>query len=258
VETEHWSAPGRARERWLLVPLLGFLVYSELRREPAGTVPRPSSLDGAPASGTRSITGIYSEDEIQYFLEVALGGEYGDVRKIVRKWGDDIRIAVVGSPTENDRKALEQVIHEIQGCQRSIGLRLDQESPNLEMVFAPQSEFRRHEPNYVPPNPSFFWVYWTLSSEIHRGRILLDTGLPSQERAHLLREELAQALGLLNTSSRYPESIFNDHAGTTVSRFAPIDKRLIEMLYRPEITPGMKRDQVDELLRRLSAEGGPR
>jgi hypothetical protein len=47
---------------------------------------------------------------------------------------------------------------------------------------------------------------------------------------HLLREELTQALGLFNDSYKYDNSIFQQ-SWTTTTDYAPIDVKLIEMLY---------------------------
>ena len=47
---------------------------------------------------------------------------------------------------------------------------------------------------------------------------------------HLLREELTQSLGLKNDTYDYPESIFYQN-WTEITDFAPIDRRLIDMLY---------------------------
>jgi hypothetical protein len=48
----------------------------------------------------------------------------------------------------------------------------------------------------------------------------------------------AQILGLGRDSNRYPQSIFYQ-PWTLVSEYAPIDRTLIEMLYRPEVRTGM-------------------
>jgi hypothetical protein len=47
---------------------------------------------------------------------------------------------------------------------------------------------------------------------------------------HLLREELTQSLGLTNDAFDYRESIFYQK-WTETTEYAPIDRKLIEMLY---------------------------
>ena len=55
----------------------------------------------------------YQKYEIDYFLEVALGPQYGESSPLIRKWDKDLRIKVNGNPTENDIKYLNQVINEL-------------------------------------------------------------------------------------------------------------------------------------------------
>jgi hypothetical protein len=47
---------------------------------------------------------------------------------------------------------------------------------------------------------------------------------------HVLREELTQAMGLLNDSWKYPESMFYDGVSEP-TEYAPIDRELIDILY---------------------------
>jgi hypothetical protein len=240
-------------EGWLLIVLMGFFVYSALLRGPAPATPAP---DTTTARNLPPPTGIYTADEIAYFLEVGLGSEYGDARRVLRKWRNDLVVGAVGTPTPSDLEALDTVIGEILALQSSVDVRrgLGGERPNVEIVFAPERTFHEYEPNYVPRNTSFFWVQWNSAGEIHHSRILLDTALDAGLRAALLREELTQSLGLLNTSSAYPESIFNDHQGSQPAAFAPIDERLVEMIFRPELLPGIDATSIESILRTL----GPR
>ncbi|NHZ87118.1 MAG: DUF2927 domain-containing protein, partial [Planctomycetia bacterium] len=44
----------------------------------------------------------YSQEQIDYFAEIALGAEFGDEIPVIKKWTDDIRIKIKGEPTEAD------------------------------------------------------------------------------------------------------------------------------------------------------------
>ena len=100
----------------------------------------------------------------------------------------------------------------------------------------------------MPVNLGFFWVNWRRSGEIFRANILITTeGVTPQERAHLIREELTQSLGLMRDSNRYPESIFFQ-GWTDVTRYTDLDKAVIEILYRPEIRLNMTRAQALDAL----------
>ena len=124
-------------------------------------------------------------------------------------------------------------------------------------TFAPESEFRSIDPNYQPTNYGFFWVWWGSDNRLVRSRILISsTDISQDARSHLIREELTQSLGMMNDSWRYPESIY--YQGWTRTReYAPIDRAVIEMLYRDEIEPGMSEDEALTVLRELARRDGP-
>ena len=128
--------------------------------------------------------------------------------------------------------------------------------PNLDRVLFHlafnQDQFPAIEPNYVAGNFGFFWTWWNEDGAIDRARILYSTpALTPEERAHMIREELTQVLGLMNDSPEYPDSIFQIE-WTITNRYAPIDRALIEMLYRPEILPGMPIGDAVDLLAQMT------
>ena len=192
----------------------------------------------------------YTPDQVDYFLEIALKGEFGTARSVVVKWVRDIKIKVIGSPTNEDRMTLNHVIEEINAIIGSTKLKIDEHNPNVEIYFVPESDFSKHEPNYVPGNTGFFWAWWNDSFELFRSRIMISTDVTTSLRAHIIREELTQILGLMNDSWTYKESIFYQGYSTTAA-YAKIDKVLIDMLYREEISPGMTGRQVEEILSSL-------
>ncbi len=190
----------------------------------------------------------YTPDQINYFLEIALGSEYGNASPVVRKWVSDIRIKVIGSPTNEDRMTLNRVIEEINAIISRTKLKIDEQNPNVKIYFVPESDFSIYEPNYVPTNLGFFWVRWNASSEIIRSRIMISTDrITPKERSHLIREELTQSLGLMKDSWTYQDSMFYQ-GWTDTTTYAEIDKVIIEMLYRSEISPGMTGRQAKEIL----------
>jgi hypothetical protein len=202
----------------------------------------------------RSLT-PYSPDAIDYFLEVAFGSEHGQTPDRIFKWKQDIRIRISGRPTREDLATLQQVIDTINETQHTIRLSLERFSTNLVIYFVPEQRFAEIEPHYRSINPGFFWVHWG-DYEIYRARVLIDSERLNQEdRSALIKEELTQSLGLMNVSNRYTDSIFNDYVDHYVSDYAPIDLLMIEMLYRPEIMPGMNRDDVQALFYRLGEQG---
>lgn len=193
----------------------------------------------------------YTEEEISYFSQIAFGSEFGDTEPVLRRWNGTVRVRVHGAPTPEARAALADVVDEIDELARQIEIHVVETDADIDVHFAPTSEFADILPEYEPGNLGFFWVWWNGSDEIYRAVVLIATGnITHRERAHLIREELTQSLGLRRDSDRYEESIFY-RRWTNTTEYAPIDRTVIEMLYRPELQPGMTREEALETLRGL-------
>jgi hypothetical protein len=188
------------------------------------------------------------EKEIDYFVTVALGVEFGTSEATIKKWTRDLQIEVSGDPTAEDRTTLAQVVAELNALQDQVELELVDGLGNVEIFFGPEAEFSRLEPNYQPTNYGFFWVNWNAKDEIYRARILISTdGVEQEERSHLIREELTQSLGLMRDSIQYPDSIFYANR-SEVAEYAAIDETLIKLLYSEAIVPGMAKAEVRAVL----------
>jgi hypothetical protein len=193
---------------------------------------------------------LYNRAELDYFEEIAGQAEYGDGGGILHKWIDDVRIQVFGDPTRRDLAVLDNVIEDINGLIAPRKLILVESDPNLEIHFVPEPEFAGILPEYVPLNMGYIYIWWDDLGAITDGVMLISTtGLTADERAHLIREELTQSLGLLADSTRYEDSIFYQE-WTTTNRYSPLDRAVIEMLYQPLLLPGIT---VEEALTALEA-----
>jgi hypothetical protein len=233
---------------------------SKLGILPAGTSVSSASVSSTTAPPTAiadrplqrapvALSSAYNREQIDYFLEIALGSEFGNATPKIRKWAGPISIRVAGTPTAADWQTLNGAIAELNALTEGIDLYLDADDPHpkIEMYFVPESEFNTYEPNYIPRNYGFFWTWWE-RDRIYRGRILIaSAGITQQERSHLIREELTQSLGLMRDSSRYRDSIFFE-GWTDTTAYSPLDKAVISLLYRHEIRPGMTRDRLLDLL----------
>lgn len=198
----------------------------------------------------------FTQAQIDYFMEVALGSEWGTSNQTVRKWTQNLRIKVSGARTNEDTATINRVIGELNELIRESGvqLTLDNNNPNVEIIYAPETEFSRLEPNYVPGNLGFFWTYWN-GGALNRARILITSTnrVTQRERSHLLREELTQVMGLMRDSWRYRDSIFYQ-GWTDVNQYTANDRAIIQILYLSNIRPGMSRSQVASAIRAASAQ----
>ena len=221
-------------------------------------MPRPSQTEIAPPAYITP-TPSYSQSQIDYFLDIAMGSEYGGATPHIRKWDTDLHIKVHGTPTVQDMMSLETVVNELNTLIDPVDLNLLGDLPpsdsleldstvspdiaNVNIHFVPYTDFAHYVPNYQTGNLGYAWIWWQ-DNTIYDATILISTvGINQTERSHLIREELTQSLGLLRDSYQYEDSIFFQ-LWTTTTRYSALDEALIRMLYSPKIQPGMTRQAV--------------
>ncbi len=222
----------------------------------------------------------YSDATKDYFLEVALGTDYGDNQQQIKKWVQYIKIYPEYDEIEKQTQTmlaveLKKVVEELNELTNNIQLNIvpGKESANLLVFFGSGEKYAEKfttDKYYTPPtkesdeeikkkilsliesNWGLSWCYWNDKYEITNGSIYVDTKRNTENSAlrHTLRKNLTQSLGLMNNSDKYEKSIFYDK-WTTVIAFQTIDKEVIEILYRNEIKPGMKIDEVKEVLNNM-------
>lgn len=199
--------------------------------------------------GSGSVTLVKTQEEIDYFLEIAFGAEYGESEARVLKWNADIRIQVFGDPSPEDLASLSGVILELNNLIQKPKLTIVPQDPNITIHFLPENRFMEAEPNYVPINFGFFWTSWHDDNlELYSANILIAVDQISQsERSHLIREELTQSLGLMNDSNKYKTSIFFT-GWTETQKYSEIDKKAIRTLYSQNMKSGMT---IPEILKHL-------
>jgi hypothetical protein len=188
----------------------------------------------------------FDSESIEYFLEVALGSEYGDSPNIVTKWNKpQVLVKLLGNPNSSDLNCLNKVIDDFNSISATVMIKIgDINSVDISIYFIPEAKFKDVELNYVPTNYGFFWVFWNPKGEIYNARILISTTETSDfERCHLIREELTQSMGLRIDSQKYSNSIFYA-PWTTTQQYDLIDEELIKMMYSTSIEAGFTKEEV--------------
>lgn len=202
----------------------------------------PAAIDLADSSSAAADR----QEAIDYFSQIAFGNEFNASAdsRVVRKWTQDIRLAIMGTPSQADLQTLYGTVMELNQLLDSVQIILTQEQPNAWIHFVPEREFTTVEPNYVSGNLGFFYVWWNAAYELRQARILISTtGISQEERSHLIREELTQSLGLMNDAWSYADSMFYQ-GWTSIQQYSALDRDLIRILYDPRIQPGMNEDDV--------------
>lgn len=196
----------------------------------------------------------FHEAAIDYFGEIASATEFGDAEAgYVRKWRQPIRISITGSPTREDI----DTIHNLAGQINSLNLVphitiLDdgEKGANCVFIFDSLNNLANKLPGYRADNYAMFF-FDEQNHVIERSTIAVTTGMIDQPaRNHLIQEEFIQSLGLGNDSERYRDSIFQQD-WTVVQRPSEMDWLVLEMLYRPELSPGQSIDSAQRALRGL-------
>lgn len=195
--------------------------------------------------------GGYAATEIDYFAEIAFGAEFGGAEPVVRRWAVGPAIRVNGSPTDEDRATLEQVVAELNILMATTEISLVEGEAAVELHFAPAAQLADILPQYIQGNIGFFWVWWDASQVLNRSVVLIATDVDVGVRRHLIREEVTQMLGLMQDSFTFPESIFYQ-SFSQVSEYAAVDRAVIEMLYGAHVMPGMERLAAVRGLRRAT------
>jgi hypothetical protein len=208
----------------------------------AATTTTRAAATTSSTSTTLAVT--YPQAALDYFVEIAFGPEFGGGPQEIRKWTQDVEIVVHGDPNAEDLATLDDVIADLNEIIDTIEIRIVESGGQVDLHFAPEPEFEAIEPNYVPVNMGFFWVWWDGLGNITRTRVLVSTtGLTQEARNHVIREEVTQQLGLMSDSFSYEESMFYQ-GWTTTQEYSTLDELVIELLYLPEIEVGMAVDQA--------------
>lgn len=194
-----------------------------------GRSPPKNNHSNAILPATAAIASL-SPEALDYYQEIAHNSEYGGGTGI-RRWRSPLRIKIHGSPTSEDREALNQVIQDLKDL-TPLEIDIVGDRQNIDIHFEPTSQFPKLLHEYVPGNQGFAWIEWGEDGAIVRSTILIGSEEPDQAvRSHLIREELTQSLGLLQDSDRYPDSIFFK-GWTTTQKFSDLDRQIISLHYQ--------------------------
>ena len=176
----------------------------------------------------------FSKEDRDYFNSIAKQTEFNGPCPIAR-WTSNVKIYIEGRKPTYLINELNRIVEELNQIIEPIDITLveNKSESNYVIYLMSGNEYARIEPAAVK-NIDTNWGLFVVNSgrEIKKGSMYVDldrcTSIAAQK--HLLREELTQSLGLKNDTYDYPESIFYQN-WTETTDYAPIDRRLIDMLY---------------------------
>lgn len=196
----------------------------------------------------------------RYFLEVALGSEFGNTDPFVRRWERPVRLFIDGEQPAALLEEAHAVVDELRALVPHLDMRWVEsaKAANVVIYFGP---YKKYAAKYAPRaqkvlrrNWGFFRVRWVRGrGGIKSASMYVDThrAHSGKARRHLLREELTQLLGLMVDSRRHSDSIFYQHWSTT-TEYSALDREVIKILYDKRMHSGMDEAAIRALWRESS------
>lgn len=199
------------------------------------------------------IPDIPVEDVIVYFNEVCLDSEIthsGDP-SYVQKWAEPIFYSLHGDYTEEDLIALSSLTRWLNTIDSFPGIfeTLGPEYTNLQIHFCSQSDM-------IDLMGENFWgmdgavTFWYSNNEIYDSIICCRSDLDQYLRNSVIIEELYNGLGPVQDTSLRQDSII--YQGFSQPQWlSPIDELILQLLYHPDMQPGMNAQQCEQVIRSL-------
>lgn len=180
------------------------------------------------------------------FLNLAFEQEFGQSAERLRKWNQPISIFVEGSASQEVLSEVDQVIAELNDLSTFISItkvtRI--EDANLRFFLGEKEDYvALVEPGaagIAEGNNGFATIAWNDNFEITRASGCVDVVNNSNlySLKHIIREELAQTLGLINDTELDEESVFYQFT-STVNSYSEIDKKIISAMLGNDLNAGM-------------------
>ena len=184
-----------------------------------------------------------------FSVEYSSGGSQGEATKLTR-WEDTINIYVYGKPAKQDLQDLNKFLMEIAvHCPNMPNIRLveSESESNVTIWYGPLKEMKDHLLSYTDGNWGYF-SYLHSGYTMTRGTIAIATDVNNAaSKKHLLQEELVGLFGLTNDHDRYSDSILYQ-AWTTTPQLCDVDWLMLNMLYDPDLRPGMTAKEAYNIL----------
>ncbi len=206
---------------------------------------------------------VYSQNEWKHFQEVAFGyddPQFSRLGQFVRKWSrqNPPVIYIQGSATNPTIKPTAQSIKNIQGlveeARKLTGLDIkfasSPEGANVSLYMdVPHADFEKifasvdHKTfatsgGYTFTTTDRFGYLTRAVSAVSRDNVTTGTLENRRDLDSIQAHEWLHALGLTNHALTFTLSMMNQSTPERATGMLPVDRKALELLYRPEIMPG--------------------
>lgn len=199
--------------------------------------------------------GYSAEEIISYFNETVMSSEYydGDEPECLRKWQAPISYFLEGNITEEDLALIEKLtgaLNEIVGFP-GIHAAADERDANLIIRILPTDEYTEYALERIgDANTDGYATGWYSGHVYSQGEVGICDDIDRETKNSVILEEIIQCMGIFNDSYTYPDSLF--YQGFNTPQWpTDMDWLMVQLLYRPEVEPGMTDEETTAVLRGL-------
>ena len=205
------------------------------------------------------------EELISFFKEICLGYEYGNSKKVTRKWKEPLKLFIV-----KDSAYKEQVVF-IKKTIKTINKLIDNEfyitttndsiNANGHLFLCSHDKIKLFPKPYSKifknvNNGTFGYVNIVnnKNSYITKTSLFVNTTKTLKFQKSTIIEEITQSLGLGNDTEIYYDSMFYQHKplqSWATLKYSDFDKKTIQLLYNNKMKVGLNRLETDPILRSL-------
>jgi hypothetical protein len=197
---------------------------------------------GEPAWDKQAVPGFYDEEVIQYFVEVAMYGEYDGYRGYLLRYEEPILYYGLGEPQGTDEEQLAylaETLNTIEGYP-GISRTWNENEADIKVMFSDEETYEDYFWLEVPDGSWGYASVWFFTDEGRVGEIsdtyvwISDDAWPRQDRDSIICEEFIQGHGLLNDPTYGYYSIF-DQNRNDCDWPSPLDWAVVRLLYDPRM-----------------------
>lgn len=210
-------------------------------------------------NGPYAVDGFTDDEIIEYFMKIALEGEYGGSRGYIIKYDAPLYYSVYGKPSDEDLRVLRGLADELNKIEGFPGL-YETNDPSLvneRIYFTSQRTFEMAAEILVPEGSWGYANVWFFNGGELKGTMINgyvwiseDARPQNPDRNSIICEELVQSLGLLNDTDWGIKSIF-DQDRNDCDWPSELDWAVVKILYNPAIICGMNAEEAEAAAREI-------
>lgn len=193
------------------------------------------------------------------FYDIALHGEHEQLRPVVRKWNQPLKVWIASSAGDAAQQRWMLAMHflhlgsitglpvEFVPSSRLANIRIFFTGKDTDQVVAKQMSHTAQ--SVMPHSYCLGQVHFNRRGEITRGTVVVpvERAQAAGRLVPCVVEEITQMLGLFNDSREARHSVFNDYSDAEL--LTGLDYVLLKLLYSPHLRSGMTQQQISPVVR---------